>query len=114
MNLRKQTECQHLVLSLMRSGPDISGYCVKCWKLIFKTKEVLLWKYALASHFKNETDPDCPGKIAKVYRTDRFVTARCMACDHHVRGSEFKVDRNTIISPRMEPVKSVWRISTSV
>src|SRR5579872_3296448 len=98
----------------MRSGPDVSGYCSKCWKLQFKSKEVLLWKYALASLFRAEKTPMCPGKIVKVYRTDKYVTARCMACDFHVRGSEFKVERNSILNPRIEPVKSVWRISSSV
>ncbi len=107
-------DCQHPILSLMRSGPDVSGYCTKCWKLIFKSKEVLLWKYAMANVFKNEKPENCPGKIVKVYRTDRFVTARCMACDYHIRGSEFKAERNSIVNPRIEPMKAVWRISSSV
>ncbi|MHB1908235.1 MAG: hypothetical protein ACYCQJ_05105 [Nitrososphaerales archaeon] len=107
-----KAECQHPTLSLMRSGPDVSAYCTKCWKLIFKTKEAIVWKYSVASHFKKETDPKCSGKIVKIYRTDRFVTARCMACDYHIRGSEFKVERNAIVNPRIDPVKSVWKIST--
>jgi hypothetical protein len=102
------------MLSLMRSGPDVSAYCTKCWKLIFKTKEATVWKHAIAGQFKKETDPNCPGKIVKIYRTDRFVTARCMSCDYHVRGSEFKVDRNSVISPRIEPLKATWRISSAV
>ena len=104
-------DCPHQTLSLMRSGPDVSGYCSKCWKLIFKSKEVVLWKYALASAFKNEKE-GCGGKIVKVYRTDRFVTARCLECDYYVRRSEFKVERGSIIQPRLEPVKSVWKISS--
>ena len=111
--LPKGSECQHPVLSLMRSGPDVSAYCTKCWKLIFKTKEATVWKHAVASQFKNE-DPVCTGKIVKIYRTDRFVTARCATCDYHVRGSEFKAERNAIISPRIEPLKSVWKISSAV
>ena len=95
----------------MRSGPDVSAYCAKCWKLIFKSKEVVLWKYALASAFKKEKQ-GCTGKIIKVYRTDRFVTARCLECDYYVRRSEFKVERGSIIQPRIESVKSVWKIST--
>ncbi len=104
-------ECQHLTLSVMRSGPDVSAYCTKCWKLVFKSKEAIVWKYSLTSTFKNE-DPACPGKIAKLYRTDRFVTARCMACDYHVRASEFKIERGSVVNPRIEPVKSVWKISS--
>jgi hypothetical protein len=105
-------ECLHPILSLMRSGPDVSGYCAKCWKLQFKSKEVLLWKYAMANMFKNEPNSSCPGKIVKIYRTDKYVTARCMACDYHVRGSEFKVERNSILNPRIETTKAVWRISS--
>jgi hypothetical protein len=96
----------------MRSGPDVSAYCTKCWKLVFKTKEATVWKHALSSQFKTESDPNCPGKIVKIYRTDRFVTARCTLCDSHVRGSEFKVDRSSVISPRIEPLKAVWKISS--
>ncbi|HZW58071.1 MAG TPA: hypothetical protein VFF30_17405 [Nitrososphaerales archaeon] len=105
-------DCTHQTLSLMRSGPDVSGYCTKCWKLIFKAKEVMLWKYALPAAFKGEK-PDCTGKIAKLYRTDRIVTARCLECDFLVRRSEFKVDRNAIVQPRLEPVKSVWKIAST-
>jgi hypothetical protein len=104
-------DCQHLTLSVMRSGPDVSAYCTKCWKLIFKTKEAVVWKYSLASTFKNE-DPKCQGKIAKLYRTDRYVTARCMTCDYHVRASELKIERGAVVNPRIEPVKSVWKISS--
>ena len=64
----------------MRSGPDVSAYCAKCWKLMFKSKEVMVWKYGLESAFKKEPE-ECQGKLVKLYRTDRFVTARCMACD---------------------------------
>ncbi|MGI0080142.1 MAG: hypothetical protein ACRECH_11010 [Nitrososphaerales archaeon] len=104
-------DCQHLTLSVMRSGPDISAYCTKCWKLVFKSKEAIIWKYSLASVFKKE-DAACVGKIAKLYRTDRFVTARCMTCDYHLRGSEFKIERNAVVNPRIEPMKSVWKISS--
>ena len=97
----------------MRSGPDVSAYCAKCWKLMFKSKEVMVWKYALTSAFKSEPE-GCVGKLVKLYRTDRFVTARCMACDYHVRRSEFKVERNSIVQPRIPAVKSVWKISPSV
>lgn len=97
----------------MRSGPDVSAYCSKCWKLIFKSKEVMAWKYSLLGAFKGETE-GCVGKLVKLYRTDRFVTARCMACDYHIRRSEFKVDRGSIVQPRIAPVKSVWKISSSL
>ena len=113
LKLPKTAECQHVQLSLMRSGPDVSAYCTRCWKLVFKSKEATVWKHSLAGQFKGE-DPNCPGKIVKVYRTDRFVTARCAACDFHIRGSEFKVERNSVISPRIEPLKSVWRIASTV
>ena len=79
---------------------------------MFKSKEVMVWKYSLASAFKDEEE-GCVGKLAKLYRTDRFVTARCMACDYHVRRSEFKVDRSAIVQPRIPSVKSVWKISPS-
>jgi hypothetical protein len=97
----------------MRSGPDVSAYCSKCWKLMFKSKDVMVWKYGLESYFKSEPD-GCIGKLVKLYRTDRFVTARCMACDYHVRQSELKVDRNSIVQPRIAPVKAVWKISSSI
>ena len=106
-------ECQHLIFSLMRSGPDVSAYCAKCWKLQFKAKEVMVWKYAVEGVFKTEPE-GCGGKLVKLYRTDRFVTARCLECDFHVRRSEFKVDRNSIVQPRIPPVKSVWKISSSL
>lgn len=106
-------ECQHLTFSLMRSGPDVSAYCAKCWKLMFKAKEAMAWKYALETAFKSEPE-GCQGKLVKFYRTDRFVTARCMECDYHVRRSEFKLDRSSIVQPRVPPVKSVWKISSSV
>ena len=106
-------DCQHPTFSLMRSGPDVSAYCAKCWKLMFKSKEVMVWKYSLPGVFKGEEE-GCVGKLAKIYRTDKFVTARCMTCDFHVRRSEFKVDRNAIIQPRLPPVKAVWKISPSV
>ncbi len=80
---------------------------------MFKSKEVMLWKYSVASAFKGEP-AGCVGKLAKLYRTDKYVTARCMACDYHVRRSEFKVDRSAIIQPRLPPVKSVWKISPSL
>lgn len=96
----------------MRSGPDVSAYCAKCWKLMFKAKEVMLWKYALSSAFKDEPE-GCIGKLVKIYRTDRFVTARCMACDYHVRKSEFKVERGAIVQPRIEQPKSVWKITST-
>jgi hypothetical protein len=105
-------ECLHTTFSLMRSGPDVSAYCSKCWKLMFKSKEAMVWKYSLESAFKGEP-PGCNGKLIKLYRTDRFVTARCMECDYHVRRSEFKVDRNAIVQPRVAPVKSVWKISSA-
>lgn len=89
----------------------MSAYCAKCWKLMFKSKEVTLWKYAVSAAFKGEKE-SCAGKIVKLYRTDRFVTARCLECDYHVRRGEFKVERTTIINPRTEPVKSVWKIAT--
>ncbi|HKW04619.1 MAG TPA: hypothetical protein VJN71_04905 [Nitrososphaerales archaeon] len=104
-------DCPHLTLSVMRSGPDVSAYCRKCWKLVFKSKEAIVWKYALSSTFKNE-DSSCQGKIAKLYRTDRYVTARCVTCDFHVRGSEFKIERGSVVNPRIEPIKSVWKISS--
>ncbi len=94
----------------MRSGPDISAYCAKCWKLMFKSKEVMVWKYAVQTAFKGEPE-GCVGKLVKMYRTDRFVTARCMACDYYVRRSEFKVERAAIVQPRIAQVKSVWKIS---
>src|SRR5487761_1800307 len=46
-------DCQHLTLSVMRSGPDVSAYCTKCWKLVFKSKEAIVWKYSLASTFRS-------------------------------------------------------------
>jgi len=97
----------------MRSGPDVSAYCSKCWKLIFKSKDVMVWKYGMSSAFKGEP-ADCAGKLVKIYRTDKYVTARCMACDYHIRQSELKVDRNSIVQPRIAPVKAVWKISSSV
>ena len=97
----------------MRSGPDISASCAKCWKLIFKSKDANVWKYALASTFRKE-DPSCTGKIVKLYRTDKFVTARCLTCDYHVRSLEFKVDRGAVLSPRIEVPAPVWKISSSV
>ena len=106
-------DCQHPVFSLSRSGPDVSAYCAKCWKMIFKSKEVMAWKYSLASAFKKETE-GCNGKLVKLYRTDRFVTARCMECDYYVRQSEFKLDRNSVVQPRIPTVKAVWRISPSL
>ena len=108
---RLKKDCQHLSLSIMRSGPDVSAYCTKCWKLIFKSKEAIVWKYAVAASFKNE-DASCQGKIVKLYRTDRYVTARCVSCDYHVRGSEFKVERNSVVNPRIEQPKSVWKIAS--
>lgn len=80
---------------------------------MFKSKEVMVWKYSLPGAFKGE-EAGCVGKLAKIYRTDKFVTARCMTCDFHVRRSEFKVDRNAIVQPRLPPVKAVWKISPSV
>ena len=77
---------------------------------MFKSKEVMVWKYAVQTAFKGETE-GCVGKLVKMYRTDRFVTARCMACDYYVRRSEFKVERSAIVQPRIAPVKSVWKIS---
>lgn len=106
-------DCPHATFSLMRSGPDVSAYCAKCWKLMFKSKEVMVWKYSLPGVFKGEVE-GCVGKLAKIYRTDKFVTSRCMTCDYHVRRSEFKVDRNAIIQPRLPPVKAVWKISPSL
>ena len=105
-------DCLHPTFSLMRSGPDVSAYCSKCWKLIFKSKDVMVWKYGMESAFKAEPE-GCNGKLVKIYRTDRYVTARCMACDYHVRQSELKVDRNSIVQPRIPPVKAVWKISSS-
>ncbi len=72
---------------------------------MFKSKEVMVWKYSLASAFKDEEE-GCVGKLAKLYRTDRFVTARCMACDYHVRRSEFKVDRS-LHCPTKDPFRKV-------
>jgi len=112
-NCKLPKECLHPTLSLMRSGPDVSAYCSKCWKLIFKSKDVMVWKYGMATSFKGEPT-DCTGKLIKIYRTDKYVTARCMACDFHVRQSELKVDRNSIVQPRIAPVKAVWKISSSV
>ncbi len=80
---------------------------------MFKSKESMVWKYSLATAFKGE-DSACGGKLVKLYRTDRFVTARCMSCDFYVRRSEFKVDRGAIVQPRIPPVKSVWKISPSI
>jgi hypothetical protein len=80
---------------------------------MFKSKEVMGWKYGMEAAFKKEPE-DCQGKLVKLYRTDRFVTARCMACDFHVRQSEIKVERNSIVQPRIAPVKSVWKISSAV
>jgi hypothetical protein len=80
---------------------------------MFKSKEVMVWKYSLASAFSDE-EGGCVGKLAKLYRTDRSVTARCMTCDYHARSSEFKVDRSSIVQPRIPLVKWVWKISPSV
>lgn len=78
---------------------------------MFKSKEAMVWKYSMMNAFKGEPE-GCVGKLVKLYRTDRFVTARCMACDYHVRRSEFKVERNAIVQPRIEQAKSVWKISS--
>jgi hypothetical protein len=78
---------------------------------MFKSKEAMVWKYAIANQFKDE-EKSCVGKLVKVYRTDRYVTAKCMACDYHVRKSEFKVERSAVVQPRIEQVKPVWKIGT--
>ncbi len=64
----------------------------------------MVWKYGLETYFKSEPD-GCQGKLVKLYRTDKFVTARCMACDYHVRQSELKVDRTSIVQPRIDSRK---------
>ncbi|GEM_PF-2012600 len=118
-------DCQHPTLSLMRSGPDVSGSCIKCWKSVIKTKEVIAWKYGLVGYREKkqvqqqqqqqqqQNEPSssqrqgsitsCEHKILKIYRSDRYVAARCMHCDTLITSvSELRLIRSAIIKPRID------------
>jgi predicted nucleic-acid-binding Zn-ribbon protein len=108
----------------MRSGPDVSASCVKCWKPVFKNKEVVMWKYGLVGYREKKPDESqqqaqsvqtggassCEHKILKVYRSDRYVAARCLNCDTLLSSlSEQRLIRNAIIKPRIEVGSAVVR-----
>jgi hypothetical protein len=113
--------CQHQIVSCMRSGPDVSASCIKCWKPVFKTKEVVIWKYGLVGYREKKPEgtqqvtrslvpPPCEHKILKVYRSDRYVAARCLNCDTLLSSlSEMRLVKNSIIKPRIEIGAAVVR-----
>lgn len=105
--------CQHQILSVMRSGPDVSASCAKCWKPVFKEKEAVIWKYGLVGRKEKKAEASevgasshasvCEHKIIKVYRTDRYVAAKCMNCDTPIQtASELRLVRSAIVKPRIE------------
>ncbi len=98
----------------MRSGPDVSASCAKCWKPVFKEKEAVIWKYGLAG--RKEKKPEnggaaaCEHKIIKIYRTDRYVAAKCMHCETPIiTAPELRVVRGSIVKPRIDVNSAVLR-----
>ena len=98
--------CHHVLLSLTRSGANISAYCAKCGEKVLNSDELTIWRYGLRNSHSN-----CEGRIIRIARSGSEIKAECLTCGQAIaKKHDLKIQKQSILSPNVDLEPLRWRV----